>query len=235
MHIFLNTQSTVVGPNDDPSATFPGEFGCGGWRKCPAPYTCVKTDVGRSAYVGGYDNLLTSMLTTFQVITLSDWTFVMYRAVDATGWYTVIYFVPLVLMGSMFMLNLFLAVLKSKFGQAQALYKQAIAADATILERGRQKSFVKTLMNSMHKRVQSAVETSKIRAATKRMALHNPNLQESEVVSLVSTAKDGKETPWYLLPPPPNANAWVHFRFKVAKVRCLHIHTGPPILPRITA
>lgn len=66
----------------------------------------------------------------------------MYRAVDATGWYTVLYFVPLVLLGSIFMLNLFLAVLKAKFGQAQTLYKTAIAADANLLTRSKQKSLL---------------------------------------------------------------------------------------------
>lgn len=81
--------------------------------------------------------MVLSKTLSIQVITLSDWTFIMYRTVDATGWYVVLYFIPVVLIGSLFMLNLFLAVLKSKFGQAQNLYKQVVNNRKMLQKKGR--------------------------------------------------------------------------------------------------
>ena len=64
-----------------------------------------------------------SMLTVFQCATLAGWAQVMYRVMDAGAETAVPYFVLLVLFGPYFVVNLFLAVLKTKFGKAQSLFR----------------------------------------------------------------------------------------------------------------
>ena len=61
------------------------------------------------------------MLTVFQCMTLSGWSYVMYRVADGISHATVIYFILLVVFGAYFIMNLFLAVLKTKFAKAQSL------------------------------------------------------------------------------------------------------------------
>ena len=67
------------------------------------------------------------MLTVFQCTTLAGWAQVMYRVMDSGAELAVPYFVALVFFGSYFVVNLFLAVLKSKFGRAQSLFRAKLA------------------------------------------------------------------------------------------------------------
>ena len=62
------------------------------------------------------------MLTVFQRATLAGWAQVMYRVMDAGAETAVPYFVLLVLFGPYFVVNLFLAVLKTKFGKARVCF-----------------------------------------------------------------------------------------------------------------
>lgn len=50
----------------------------------------------------GFDNAAIAMLSVFQVMTLSGWSFVMYRVVDTISYGAVVYFIILVLFGSYF-------------------------------------------------------------------------------------------------------------------------------------
>ena len=59
-----------------------------------------------------FDNLGWAMLTIFQMITLEQWTTVMYNLMDSNIWWmAIILSVLIVVIGSFFMLNVFLAVL----------------------------------------------------------------------------------------------------------------------------
>jgi hypothetical protein len=58
-----------------------------------------------------FDNIGTSILSVFRVITLEGWTGVMYNYLDSTGLISGIYFPIVVIIGSFFLLNLFLAVI----------------------------------------------------------------------------------------------------------------------------
>ena len=104
----------------------PDEFGCGSGRSCPSdfPVCAYKPGPGRGETVAGFDNIGTALLTVFQIITISDWSFIMYRCVDNTSWVVVIWFVLLILFGAYFVVNLFLAVLKLKFGKAQVALEE---------------------------------------------------------------------------------------------------------------
>lgn len=55
------------------------------------------------------------MLSIFRVITLEGWTAVMYNYLDAQGFIAGLYFPILVVLGSFFLLNLFLAVIMDTF------------------------------------------------------------------------------------------------------------------------
>lgn len=60
----------------------------------------------------GFDNLGWAMLTIFQMITLEQWTTVMYLLMDSNIWWmSVLFSVLLVIIGSFFLLNVILAVL----------------------------------------------------------------------------------------------------------------------------
>uniref|UniRef100_A0AAQ5Y2P6 Voltage-dependent L-type calcium channel subunit alpha n=1 Tax=Amphiprion ocellaris TaxID=80972 RepID=A0AAQ5Y2P6_AMPOC len=96
----------------------------------PAP--CAQAGNGRRCMINGsecrpgwegpnngithFDNIGFAMLTVYQCITMEGWTKVLYWVNDAIGnewpW---VYFVPLILLGSFFVLNLVLGVLSGEF------------------------------------------------------------------------------------------------------------------------
>lgn len=78
--------------------------------------------------MAGYDNVGTSLLTIFQIVTLSNWSFVMYRTMDSQGDATVLFFLVVIILGTYYIMILFLAVLKTKFGKAQEMYAKAAPA-----------------------------------------------------------------------------------------------------------
>ncbi|XP_052673838.1 voltage-dependent calcium channel type A subunit alpha-1-like isoform X25 [Crassostrea angulata] len=80
--------------------------------------------VCRGRWVGPYfgitnfDNIAYAMLTVFQCITMEGWTEVLYYTNDAIGPYiNWLYFYPLIILGSFFMLNLVLGVLSGEFAK----------------------------------------------------------------------------------------------------------------------
>lgn len=100
-------------------------------------------DPGTNLDVAGFDNVGTSLLTVFQCTTLGGWSYVLYRVQDNTSAFSIIYFVFLILFGAFFVVsafiviggkavrtcmkvNLFLAVLKTKFGKAQSLFQSKV-------------------------------------------------------------------------------------------------------------
>jgi hypothetical protein len=98
-------------------------FACG-YRACPAGYACIKRQQAYPATAPGFDNIGAAMLTVFEVTTISGWSYVLYRVQDAVHPAAIIYFVAIIFLCSFFVINLFLAVLKRKFGSAQK-YLQA--------------------------------------------------------------------------------------------------------------
>ncbi|XP_054873560.1 voltage-dependent R-type calcium channel subunit alpha-1E isoform X1 [Amphiprion ocellaris] len=93
------------------------EFPCG-VRQCPAKYTCSDTWIGPNDGITQFDNILFAVLTVFQCITMEGWTTVLYNTDDALGpnwnW---LYFIPLIIIGSFFVLNLVLGVLSGEFAK----------------------------------------------------------------------------------------------------------------------
>ncbi|KAJ9592911.1 hypothetical protein L9F63_015416, partial [Diploptera punctata] len=68
--------------------------------------------------ITSFDNIGFAMLTVFQCITMEGWTAILYWTNDALGsTFNWIYFVPLIVLGSFFMLNLVLGVLSGEFAK----------------------------------------------------------------------------------------------------------------------
>uniref|UniRef100_A0AAY4DJG2 Voltage-dependent calcium channel type A subunit alpha-1 n=1 Tax=Denticeps clupeoides TaxID=299321 RepID=A0AAY4DJG2_9TELE len=93
------------------------EFACG-VRKCPEKYDCSGTWIGPNDGITQFDNILFAVLTVFQCITMEGWTAVLYNTNDALGpQWNWMYFIPLIIIGSFFVLNLVLGVLSGEFAK----------------------------------------------------------------------------------------------------------------------
>ncbi|XP_043985097.1 voltage-dependent R-type calcium channel subunit alpha-1E isoform X4 [Gambusia affinis] len=92
-------------------------FPCG-VRQCPAKYACSETWIGPNDGITQFDNILFAVLTVFQCITMEGWTTVLYNTNDALGpTWNWLYFIPLIIIGSFFVLNLVLGVLSGEFAK----------------------------------------------------------------------------------------------------------------------
>nr|XP_017023069.1 voltage-dependent calcium channel type A subunit alpha-1 isoform X1 [Drosophila kikkawai] len=79
---------------------------------------CLEKWDGPNSGITSFDNIGFAMLTVFQCITMEGWTSILYWTNDALGSaYNWIYFVPLIVIGSFFMLNLVLGVLSGEFAK----------------------------------------------------------------------------------------------------------------------
>jgi hypothetical protein len=85
-----------------------------GWL-CPAQVDgsseCLNFGENPNAGVTSFDNIMYSVLTIFQCITLEGWTNIMYMCMDATTGWSFLYFIFLVFLGAFFLLNLALGVI----------------------------------------------------------------------------------------------------------------------------
>ncbi|KAL4505974.1 hypothetical protein ABPG72_013735 [Tetrahymena utriculariae] len=94
---------------------------CGGGYQCDGINICGKTMSNPQFNVTSFDNIFYSFLMVFQIITMEGWTQIMYQLFDAFSMFTVIYFVLLIFIGSFFLINLTLAVIKAKFSDNQGV------------------------------------------------------------------------------------------------------------------
>lgn len=101
-------------------------------------YAVMGTFLFRGNDPGHFGDLGNSMLSLFRVVTLEDWTDVMYSSVHGTavynaqgpipvgpepyafGYWGVLYFVSFVVVGAMVMINLFVGVMVTSLSEAQA-------------------------------------------------------------------------------------------------------------------
>ncbi|XP_063720723.1 voltage-dependent calcium channel type A subunit alpha-1-like isoform X3 [Symsagittifera roscoffensis] len=115
--------------------------------QCPSDYVCKKYWIGPNFGITNFDNIGYGMLTVFQCITMEGWTDVMYWTSDAIGaTYTWLYFVPLIILGSFFMLNLVLGVLSGEFAKE----REKVENRREFLKNKRQKQLEKELEGYMN-------------------------------------------------------------------------------------
>ncbi|XP_055947185.1 voltage-dependent calcium channel type A subunit alpha-1-like [Argiope bruennichi] len=98
---------------------YKGENAPYGTRSCPQNISvCQEGWDGPNHGITSFDNIFFAMLTVFQCITMEGWTAMLYWTNDAMGsYFNWIYFVPLIIIGSFFMLNLVLGVLSGEFAK----------------------------------------------------------------------------------------------------------------------
>uniref|UniRef100_A0A8C5DAL2 Voltage-dependent P/Q-type calcium channel subunit alpha-1A n=1 Tax=Gouania willdenowi TaxID=441366 RepID=A0A8C5DAL2_GOUWI len=87
-------------------------------RLCPNGTVCKGGWLGPNYGITQFDNILFAVLTVFQCITMEGWTDMLYHSNDVEGsawnW---MYYIPLIIIGSFFMLNLVLGVLSGEFAK----------------------------------------------------------------------------------------------------------------------
>ncbi|XP_037047741.1 voltage-dependent calcium channel type A subunit alpha-1-like [Bradysia coprophila] len=90
--------------------------------------TCLQNWDGPNHGITSFDNIVLAMLTVFQCITMEGWTPIMYWMNDAVGsTWNWLYFVPLIVIGSFFMLNLVLGVLSGEFAKEREKVENRMA------------------------------------------------------------------------------------------------------------
>ncbi|KAI5610402.1 voltage-dependent R-type calcium channel subunit alpha-1E isoform X6, partial [Silurus asotus] len=113
-------KTCIPDPDIKENEIFPNwevEFPCGE-RSCPLKYSCNGSWIGPNDGITQFDNILFAVLTVFQCITMEGWTTVLYNANDALGpTWNWLYFIPLIIIGSFFVLNLVLGVLSGEFAK----------------------------------------------------------------------------------------------------------------------
>ena len=104
---------------DENGVTIPNDYTKGSCPFiCSEGYDCAPWREGPNFGITNFDNIIFSMLTVFQCITMEGWTDIMYFADDAIGpMFNWIYFILLIVIGSFFMLNLVLGVLSGEFAK----------------------------------------------------------------------------------------------------------------------
>eukprot|EP00656_Telonema_subtile_P000441 TRINITY_DN10202_c0_g1_i1.p1 TRINITY_DN10202_c0_g1~~TRINITY_DN10202_c0_g1_i1.p1 ORF type:complete len:1644 (+),score=363.32 TRINITY_DN10202_c0_g1_i1:42-4973(+) len=89
---------------------------CGGEYSCPDTHTCIYSDQTPNFSITNFNNIPDTFLTIFVAITLEGWTDVLYQLQDSYSWWpATIYFISLILLGSLFTLNLALAVISDTY------------------------------------------------------------------------------------------------------------------------
>lgn len=93
----------------------PDDVLCGGAIQCRPGYECGKSMENPNSGATNFDNIFYGFLQVFIIVTLEGWTGIMVAVEATVEEWTIIYFVPIVFIGSFFLINLTLAVIKSKF------------------------------------------------------------------------------------------------------------------------
>ncbi|XP_023816312.1 voltage-dependent N-type calcium channel subunit alpha-1B isoform X8 [Oryzias latipes] len=87
-------------------------------RTCPNGTQCKEYWTGPNFGITNFDNILFAVLTVFQCITMEGWVDILYSTNDVVGnTWNWLYFIPLIIIGSFFMLNLVLGVLSGEFAK----------------------------------------------------------------------------------------------------------------------
>ena len=85
---------------------------------CPDGFTCVK--LLNNPYLGmiSFDNFFYSLILTLLIITLDNWSTIMYCVLKVFSNFAWVYFVSLVIIGNYFLVSLTLAVIQVKFSES---------------------------------------------------------------------------------------------------------------------
>jgi hypothetical protein len=102
---------------DEMSCVMPSQPDWLGGRKCDAALnlTCQATLDNPNQNTTSFDDFGVACLSIFQSITLEGWAFIGYHVMNSVSDWAVIYFVLLVIWGTFFFMNLFLAAIQGVY------------------------------------------------------------------------------------------------------------------------
>ena len=92
----------------------PSSIVCGVY-KCAEGFECAYTGSNPNYGTTNTDNILISLVTTFQIITLEGWSTNMIYNMTSFSYFSVLYYIPLIFMAAYLILNLTLAIITASF------------------------------------------------------------------------------------------------------------------------
>ncbi|XP_035254563.1 voltage-dependent T-type calcium channel subunit alpha-1I-like [Anguilla anguilla] len=114
---FLHRQALGLSPEPLVNGSLSAAGLCINWNQY---YTrCYTGDRNPHKGAINFDNIGYAWIVIFQVITLEGWVEIMYYVMDAHSFYSFIYFIFLIIIGSFFMINLCLVVIASQFSETK--------------------------------------------------------------------------------------------------------------------
>jgi voltage-gated sodium channel type XI alpha len=96
----------------------PDDLYCGGASTCPDGYFCGKLNTNLYYDNISFDNLPYSLLVVFICVTMEGWSYIMVNVMQTFSIWIFAFFIPMVFIGSYFLMNLTLAVINYKFTEA---------------------------------------------------------------------------------------------------------------------
>ncbi|OUM68172.1 hypothetical protein PIROE2DRAFT_58245 [Piromyces sp. E2] len=81
--------------------------------QCPEGYKCIKTNDNPYYNTVGFDNILYSCLTIFQIITMEGWSDILFMTSDSSSYLGVIFYLIIIIFGNWFILQLIVAVISN--------------------------------------------------------------------------------------------------------------------------
>lgn len=92
-----------------------------GYNTCPNSNICGKIIANPFYNVVNFDTIFYSLIMVFQIMTLQAWSSVMFAVAKVFSPWSELYFISIVIFGSFFLINLTLAVIKTKFTDVQKI------------------------------------------------------------------------------------------------------------------
>jgi hypothetical protein len=92
---------------------------CGGSQVCPSGYICGKSGENPLSGMFSYDNVFSSYLSVFIVISMEGWSVLSNYTIFTYSWFSIAYYVSIVFIEGFFLFNLALAIISAKFNEAQ--------------------------------------------------------------------------------------------------------------------
>uniref|UniRef100_A0A3B3E2D1 Voltage-dependent N-type calcium channel subunit alpha n=1 Tax=Oryzias melastigma TaxID=30732 RepID=A0A3B3E2D1_ORYME len=149
-------------------------------RTCGNGTVCREYWIGPNFGITNFDNILFAILTVFQCITMEGWVDILYDANDASGnTWNWLYFIPLIIIGSFFMLNLVLGVLSGEFAKE----RERVEKRQEFLKLRRQQQIEKELTGYLEwicKAGQNLKQEFKVLKRTKKSKNELINAEEAE-------------------------------------------------------
>lgn len=92
---------------------------CGGTLECGVGYLCAKIGSNPVSGIYSFDNVANSFLMVFIVTTMEGWSVANQYIISTFGLISLAYFIPIIFIGSFFLVNLALAIISAKFNESQ--------------------------------------------------------------------------------------------------------------------